>query len=54
MFWTRQKKLIIDDSNIDFVFADINCNTVAKMKNGSFVFFNDINQFYKIVNGIEW
>ena len=46
------KKLINDDSNIDFVFADINCNTVAKMKNGSFVFFNDINQFYKIVNGV--
>ena len=27
---------------VDFVFADINCNTVAKLRNGTFLFFNSI------------
>ena len=29
---------------VDFVFADINCNTVAKLMDGKFVFFNSIRK----------
>ncbi len=29
---------------VDFVFADINCNTVAKLKDGSFLFFNSLRK----------
>ena len=29
---------------VDFVFADINCNTVAKLMNEKFVFFNSIRK----------
>ena len=29
---------------LDFVFADINCNTVAKLMNGKFVYFNSIRK----------
>lgn len=36
-------------TNVQFVFADINCNTVAKLKDGSFKFFNNIEQFLKII-----
>lgn len=46
------KKLIKKDSTVDFVFADINCNTVAKMKNGSFMFFNDLKSFQKIIESV--
>ena len=38
------KKLAInrtnDNSNVDFVFTDVNCNLVIKFKDGSFKFFN--------------
>ena len=46
------KKLIKEDSTVDFVFADINCNTVAKMKSGSYAFFDDLNSFHRIVDGV--
>ena len=40
----RAKSLLTERSNVDFVFADINCNTVAKLKNDNikdikFIFF---------------
>lgn len=44
------RKNIKKNSRVDFVFADINCNLVAKLKNGSFKFFYDVNSFLKIVN----
>jgi len=37
--------LISDDSNVDFVFADINCNTVARMKSNEYKFFDNIFTF---------
>ena len=43
----RQKKLFDEDTAIDFVFVDINCNTVVKMKNGSYLFLDDIESFEK-------
>ena len=39
------KKYIHDDCNVAYVFADINCNTVAKLKDGSFKFFDSIASF---------
>ena len=42
-------KLIVDTGPVDFVFADINCNTVAKMKNNRFKFFNNLDQFKKLL-----
>eukprot|EP00111_Clytia_hemisphaerica_P011916 TCONS_00035001-protein len=41
----RAKALIIDDGPVDFVFADINCNCVARLKSKDFKFFNDIVSF---------
>jgi len=38
-------------SNVDFVFADINCNTVARMKDGRYKFFNSIEKFREIFDG---
>ena len=46
------KKHIKEDSIVDFVFADVNCNTVAKMKSGSYAFFDDLNSFHRIVDGV--
>ena len=43
------KKLFEEDSAVHFVFADINCNTLAKMKNGFYLFFDDIESFEKII-----
>ena len=39
------KNFINKESNVSFVFADINCNTVAKLKDGSFKFFDNITLF---------
>ena len=41
------KKLFDDGSNIAYVFAYINCNTVTNLKNGSYSFFDDISLFEK-------
>jgi len=41
----QAKNLISDDSNVDFVFADINCNTVARMKSNEYKFFDNIFTF---------
>ena len=38
------KKLLSDNCGIDFVFADINCNTVAKMTNGDYKFFDNLEK----------
>ena len=43
------KKLITNDSTVDFVFADINCNIVAKLKDGNFKFFDNIVNFRKLL-----
>ena len=39
------KELITPECSVDFVFADINCNVVARMKNNQYKFFNNINTF---------
>ena len=37
--------------DVDFVFADINCNLVAKMKNGTFTFFSSVEKLqFKVGN----
>jgi len=43
------RSMINVNSNIEFVFADINCNPVAKLKNGSFVFFNNLDRIKSIL-----
>ena len=49
------KKHIKEDSTVDFVFADVNCNMVAKMKSGSYAFFDDLNSFHRIFDGVfKW
>ena len=37
----KAKKHMEKDSTVVFVFADVNCNTVAKMKSGLYAFFDD-------------
>ena len=44
------KKIFDNTSTVAYVFADINCNTVAKMKNGKYLFFDDIERFKKIID----
>lgn len=39
------KELITPNSNVDFVFADVNCNVVAKLKNDDYKFFDTIASF---------
>lgn len=46
----KARTLIDKKSKVEFVFADINCNPCAKLKNGAFVFFNSIDKFYKIIS----
>ena len=41
----KAKELITGDSNVDFVFADINCNVVARLKSNEYKFFNNIDFF---------
>eukprot|EP00111_Clytia_hemisphaerica_P020432 TCONS_00060214-protein len=36
------KEFITKDCNVDFVFADINCNTVARLKSNQYNFFDNI------------
>lgn len=44
------REMITVDGNVDFVFADINCNTVAKLKNdGGFKFFDNVTKFEEIL-----
>ena len=40
-------------SNVDYVFADINCNIVAKLKNGPYKFFNNMDDFHEFDNNDE-
>ena len=45
------KELITADSPVEFVFADINCNVVARLKSGRYKFFDNIDSFKeKILN----
>ena len=37
---SKARELITDNGLVDYVFADINCNLVAKLKNNSYTFFN--------------
>jgi len=47
----KAKSLIVDDGPVDFVFADINCNCVARMKSKAYKFFSDIESFkHNILN----
>lgn len=46
----KARSLINKKSNVEFVFADVNCNPCAKLNNGAFVFFNSIDKFYKIIS----
>lgn len=46
----KTKSLINKSSNVDFVFADINCNTVAKLKNNEFMFFDSVKKFEEILS----
>lgn len=41
----RSRDKIARNSNVSYVFADINCNTVAKLKDGSFKFFDTDEKF---------
>ena len=41
----QAKALIVNDGPVDFVFADINCNCVARLKSKTYKFFNDIESF---------
>ena len=36
---------ITENSNVDYVFADINCNLVAKLKSKEYKFFDNISSF---------
>ena len=46
----KAKELITDDSCVDFVFADINCNVVARLKINKYKFFNLEDFKDKILN----
>ena len=46
----KSRDKIKPDSNVEFVFADINCNTVAKLKDGSFNFFDSEKKFDKLLD----
>lgn len=45
-------KIINDqrDGNINYIFADINCNLVCKLNNGLFKYFKNKVEFHNIVN----
>jgi len=45
----QARSMINDLSAVSFVFGDINCNTVARMKDGKFKFFDNIDDFIKIL-----
>ena len=44
------KALITNESNEDFIFCPINCNTVAKLKNNNFKFFDSLDKFKEILS----
>ena len=47
----KAKELIAVDCSVDFVFADINCNCVARMKSNVYKFFDNLDTFKdKILN----
>lgn len=45
----QARSMITDLSAVSFVFGDINCNTVARMKDGKFKFFENMDDFIKIL-----
>ena len=45
LFWA--KEVIKNKPDIEFAFADINCNIGAKMKSGNFLFFSNEQEFYE-------
>ena len=44
------KELITVVCPVKYVFADINCNVVARMKSDAYRFFDNIDSFMKILN----
>jgi len=40
---------ITDNCPVDFVFADINCNLVAKLKNNKYTFFDNLDYFKLLI-----
>ena len=46
----QAKELITDVCPVKYVFADINCNVVARMKSDAYRFFDNIDSFIKILN----
>lgn len=49
----QAKELITENSCVDYVFADINCNVVAKLKSNEFKFFNNLDFFKKNILKME-
>ena len=49
----QAKELITEDSCVDYVFADINCNVAARLKSNEFKFFNNLDFFKKNILKIE-
>lgn len=45
----QAKSMITKSSAVQFVFGDINCNTVARLVDGSFKFFDNIDDFVKLL-----
>ena len=47
-----KKSYIKKDSTVDFVFADVYCNTVAKMKSSLYEFFDDLSKLNSVDSNI--
>ena len=43
------KGLIKDNPNVSYVYADINCSLGIKFKNGSFKYFNSLNELHSLL-----
>ena len=43
------KGLIKDNPNVSYVYADINCSLGIKFKNGSFKYFNSLNELLSLL-----
>ena len=49
----RALALAKDDTRIDFVFVDVNCNPGMRLKSGKFLFFNSIPDLDKAMSEVE-
>ena len=45
----KAKELMTENCGVNFVFADVNCNTVARMVDGSYKFFNTLEEFTNVL-----